>query len=90
MKTANEALNDIFEKFAKCRAGGGTCSGNEAQILVKELQNCISANFYECTDEILKGLGEMYAADDRFKAFIDKNGVGTADFISKAISNAVG
>lgn len=90
MKMANEALIGIFEKFAKCRADGGTFSGNEAQLLVKELKNCISENFYECTDEILKGLGEMYVSDNRFKAFIDKSGVGTAEFISKAISKAVG
>ncbi|MBR2724550.1 MAG: TipAS antibiotic-recognition domain-containing protein [Ruminococcus sp.] len=50
-----------------------------------ELKDFITQNFYTCTDEILKGLGAMYAADVRFKNNIDKHGSGTAEFISKAI-----
>lgn len=39
------------------------------------------------TDEILKGLGEMYVSDERFKNNIDKaGGIGTAEFTAKAIN----
>ena len=40
---------------------------------------------YHCTDTILKGLGQMYLADQRFQENIDENGLGTAQFMSKAI-----
>ena len=55
------------------------------ELLVKNLQNYITENFYTCTNEILKGLGQMYVADERFKENIDKHFEGTAQFISKAI-----
>ena len=45
----------------------------------------ISGHFYQCTDEILEGLGQMYTGDERFKKNIDKYGEGTADFMSRAI-----
>lgn len=55
------------------------------QELVKRWQDYISDNFYKCTNEILSGLGMMYVEDERFKNNIDKNGEGTAAFMSKAI-----
>ena len=58
----------------------------EAQAVVKEIQSFITENYYTCTDEILKGLGQMYVFDERMKANIDKvGGEGTAEFVSKAI-----
>ena len=57
----------------------------EAMQLVKEWKQYITDNFYSCTNEILSGLGQMYVADERFTKNIDKNGEGTAKFISKAI-----
>ncbi|MDE6385989.1 MAG: TipAS antibiotic-recognition domain-containing protein, partial [Eubacterium sp.] len=58
----------------------------EAQNLIKKLQNFITENYYTCTDEILKGLGQMYISDERFKKNIDNaGGVGTAEFTVKAI-----
>lgn len=56
-----------------------------AQALVRKWQKHISVNFYECTDEILSGLGQMYTADERFTQNLDRNGEGTADFMAAAI-----
>ena len=56
------------------------------QAKIGELQSFISENFYTCTDEILKGLGDMYVHDERFRANIDEaGGSGTAEFVRKAI-----
>jgi DNA-binding transcriptional MerR regulator len=55
------------------------------QVLVRQWQDYITRNFYRCTDEILAGLGTMYGKDKRFSENIDKNGVGTAAFMAKAI-----
>lgn len=81
----NDGLMVIFTKFAECMKKGHTADSDDAQVLVKELQNYITENYYTCTKEILAGLGQMYVADERFKANIDKNGDGTAEFVSKAI-----
>lgn len=56
-----------------------------AQQLVAKWQAYITDNFYKCSKEILAGLGLMYVADERFTQNIDKNGKGTAEFMSKAI-----
>ena len=58
----------------------------EAQALVAKLQQFITDNYYTCTKQILRGLGQMYVADERFKANIDRaGGEGTAEFVAKAI-----
>jgi hypothetical protein len=57
-----------------------------AQALVQKLQTYITNNYYTCTKEILAGLGQMYVTDERFKENIDKNGEGTAQFASSAIT----
>lgn len=81
----NDGLMSILTKFAECKKNGNSADSEEAQTLVKELQNYITDNYYTCTNEILAGLGQMYVADERFKNNIDKHAVGTAEFISKAI-----
>lgn len=84
-QAVNDGLMIIFTKFAECKNNGNTADSDEAQALVKELQNYITENYYTCTNQILAGLGQMYVDDERFKTNIDKNGNGTADFVSKAI-----
>lgn len=81
----NDGLNAELAQFAECLQSGQATDSDEAQSLVKKLQNYITENFYTCTNEILKGLGQMYVADERFKENIDKNAVGTAEFVSEAI-----
>lgn len=57
------------------------------QHQVKALQDYISQHFYDCSTEILSALGCMYLEDDRFREAIDHmGGVGTAAFVSRAIS----
>ena len=80
-----EYSDQVFEKFADCMQNSNTADSTEVQVLVKELQNYITENYYTCTNQILAGLGQMYVADERFKTNIDKYGSGTAEFVSKAI-----
>ena len=83
---ANDGLMAIFAEFAACKDSGMSADSAEAQALVAKLQAHITANYYTCTDEILAGLGKMYACDERFKKNIDKYGEGTAEFTSEAIA----
>jgi len=58
----------------------------EVQQEVAALQQLITDCFYPCNNETLRGLGQMYVADERFMRNIDKaGGEGTAQFVSKAI-----
>ena len=82
---ANDRLMSIFSEFAALKNSGVTADSTEAQALVAGLQAYITDNYYTSTDEILAGLGKMYACDERFKNNIDKNGAGTANFVSCAI-----
>ena len=59
----------------------------EVQLQVKRLQDYISEHFYECSKEILNGLGKLYASNGEFTENIDKAaGSGTAVFVAKAIA----
>ncbi len=81
----NDGLMTVFVKLAECKQNGCAADSDKTQSLVKELHAYITENYYTCTNEILMGLGQMYIADERFKTNIDKNGEGTAEFVSKAI-----
>ena len=77
-------LMDIFTEIGKLT---NLAPEDEAvQAMVKKLQDFITDNYYNCTKDILKGLGSMYIADKRFKENIDKaGGEGAAAFVAKAI-----
>ena len=83
---ANDGMMAIFAEFAACKDSGVSADSAEAQALVAKLQAHITTNYYTCTDEILAGLGKMYACDERFKKNIDKYGDGTAEFAADAIA----
>lgn len=78
-------MQDIVKEFALCMQEGVRQESAQAQGLVKKLQDYITAHYYTCTDEILAGLGKMYAADERFKKNMDSHAEGTAEYISEAI-----
>lgn len=74
----------LFQDFGKLR--GQKPESAKVQEHVKKLQDYITQNFYHCTDEILLGLGRMYAGGGEFTANIDQaGGTGTAEFAAEAI-----
>ena len=78
-------MNLIMAEFAACMKKGEVPDSAPVQILVKQLQDHITENYYHCTNAILAGLGQMYVADERFRNNIDQHGKGTAAFICEAI-----
>lgn len=61
-------------------------SDERVQMQVKKMQEFFTENFYNCTDQILLGLGRMYTGGGDFTENIDKvGGTGTAEFVNKAI-----
>ncbi|MBD5521349.1 MAG: MerR family transcriptional regulator [Lachnospiraceae bacterium] len=83
-----EIADQLLDKFSEL----GTLrnlppAAKKVQEKISVLQKFITDNYYVCTDEILNGLGQMYAGDERFKKNIDRaGGDGTAEFVSQAIS----
>ena len=83
---ASDGLMAIFAELAELKVVGLDAKSREVQSLVVKLRDFITENYYKCTNEILAGLGKMYACDERFKKNIDKHGEGTAEFSSEAIA----
>lgn len=68
-----------------------SASSDEAQALVRKLQNFITIHYYTCTDEILAGLGEAYGSGGEFTKNINAAaGEGTAEFAARAIKSYCG
>ncbi len=79
----NETM-ELFVQFGKMRDRDPADS--EVQAQVKRLQEFFCENFYNCTNEILRGLGKMYAGGGEFTENIDNaGGAGTAEFVHHAI-----
>lgn len=81
--SAAQQADAIFADFA---ALVGTAPNDPAvQALVARWQEHISQHHYPCSKEVLGSLGEMYVADERFTANLDRFGPGTAQLMSDAI-----
>ena len=79
-----DGLMDIFRRLGAFRTGDPAAP--EAQELIRELQQYICDHYYNCTNQILMGLGQMYAAGDEMNENIDRaGGAGTGDFARRAI-----
>ncbi len=83
----NRVMTDfmkIFEEFGTMKEQDPASEKVQAQV--KKLQEYITAHFYKCTDQILAGLGKMYASGNEFTENINRmGGDGTALFTAKAI-----
>ncbi len=82
---------DVINSFMMIFAEFGEMKNQDVesapvQSQVKKLQDFITKHYYTCTNEILAGLGKMYAAGGEFTENIDSyGGEGTAQFTAKAI-----
>ena len=84
MRSTGDALMDIFAQIGTIRHSSP--DSEEAQALIAKLQDFITAHYYTCTKQILRGLGQMYIAGDSMTENINKaGGEGTAEFAHQAI-----
>jgi MerR family transcriptional regulator, multidrug-efflux activator len=75
--------DEIFRKVAALMDKGPKAL--EVQQAVHEIRQLITDNFYNCTLDIFRGLGNLYVDDERFTANIDRHGKGLAEFLKQAI-----
>ena len=81
---AGDALMALFAEVGNLRHLSPDAP--QVQTMVANIQSFITDHYYTCTKQIFAGLGQMYVADERFKANIDSvGGEGCAEFVSKAI-----
>ncbi len=80
----HQGMLDIFAQFGQIRETDP--ASEEAQAMVKKLQDYITEHMYTCTKQILSGLGKMYGGGGDFTTSIDSyGGEGTAVFAAQAI-----
>ena len=79
-----ESMMGIFAEIGAVK--DGSPASPQAQALIGKLRDFISGNFYTCSDKVLLGLGQMYAAGGEMTDNIDRaGGEGTASFAAEAI-----
>lgn len=73
----------IYRGLAACMGEGP--ASPRAQSLVGQWQALITRSFYDCSNDMLACLGEMYVEDERFTRNIDRYAPGLAAFLRDAI-----
>lgn len=85
LQAAGDGLMQILAVFGTLQTHD--VSDPAVQQQVQTVKDYITAHFYTCTDEILAGLGKLYAAGGDFTRNIDRaGGAGTAEFAGRAIA----
>jgi MerR family transcriptional regulator, multidrug-efflux activator len=79
MKRADEIYKELAANMDK------SPDDPVVQKAVGEWRQHITDNFYDCTIEIFRGLGDLYVDDERFTKNIDKYKEGLAKFLREAI-----
>ncbi|WP_067648503.1 MerR family transcriptional regulator [Nocardia harenae] len=79
---------DIAAEYGRLHAAGADPAGPEAKALTARLRDWVALGWQgrPVTPEAFAGLGEMYVADDRFRANYDVHGAGTAEFVRDAMA----
>ena len=78
----------IYQRLADLMRAGTAVDDPAVQAAVGEHRAHITRWFYPCSEEIHRGLGDMYVADPRFTANLDKLTPGFAQFLRDAIAAA--
>ena len=81
-----EESDAINASFVRLMRAGIASDSDEAMDVAERHRAHITKWFYDCPEETHAGLGEMYIADARFTANIDKAGDGLAKYMSEAFA----
>ncbi|MBO1333841.1 MerR family transcriptional regulator [Streptomyces sp. VRA16 Mangrove soil] len=85
-----DETDDWGHRYAALVAAGEAPDGERAMDLAEEHRRHIARYYFEVPYEMHIGFGDMYVADERFKAFYDSMGAGVAEHLRDAIhANAV-
>ena len=76
----------IYARLAALMQQGAAASDPAVQAAVEDHRMHLDRWFYPCSRQMHHGLGEMYVADPRFTANLDKVAPGFAQFLRDAIA----
>lgn len=82
-KKIQQDMNKNLESIAVHMEKG--IDSKEVQGALHEYREYINTNFYNCTIDIFRGLGELYITDTRFTKNIDSIKSGLSEFLKKSI-----
>ncbi len=82
-KDLGAQVMDFFARLGKMRPCDPGCE--EAQVWAKELQDFFTANYYNCTPQILSTLAESYAGGSMTENIDKVGGAGTGAFAKEVI-----
>ncbi|MEU6386575.1 MerR family transcriptional regulator [Streptomyces bauhiniae] len=85
-KRLQAEADDWTGRYTALMAAGGTPAGRAAMDLAEEHRQHISRWFYDCPPAMHRCLGDMYVADERFKAYYDSARDGLAEHLRAAIA----
>ncbi|MFF5702012.1 MerR family transcriptional regulator [Streptomyces sp. NPDC012794] len=89
-KRIQDEAADWSARYAALVAAGEPAEGGAAMDMAEEHRLHIGRWYYDCPYEMHTCLGDMYVADERFKAYYDAMGTGVAEHLRDAITaNAV-
>ncbi|MEV7080121.1 MerR family transcriptional regulator [Streptomyces sp. NPDC093516] len=77
---------DWGRRYDALMAAGEPPTGEAAMALAEEHRQHICTWYYECSHELHRSLGELYVADERFKAFYESMRPGLAEHLKEAIA----
>lgn len=81
-----EGLMQLFVELGQLKAAKAQPDSANVQSQVGKLQDYLTQNYYQCSNDILLCLGDMYAGGGDFTANINAAaGEGTAEFAAAAI-----
>jgi len=81
-----ERFRFALEETLRTAFAGGDPAGELAQKACDLHRQWLCVVYPKYTKEYHKGLGEMYVADERFRAYYDKIAPGCAEFLRDAIN----
>lgn len=76
-------MHFAVRRLSECMDTGP--DSDEAQSAVHALRKHVCDNFFNCTVEAFRALGELYVEDARFTSFFEKYHSGLAQFVKEAI-----
>jgi MerR family transcriptional regulator, thiopeptide resistance regulator len=77
----------ITREMVALMRSGAPADGPEARALAERHRGHISRWFYPCSVQMHRGLGEMYAADERFARVYEREAPGLAAYFRDAIAS---
>ncbi|GAB1328371.1 MerR family transcriptional regulator [Streptomyces sennicomposti] len=84
-KRVKAEADEWGERYAAVVAAGEPPTGEAAMDLAEEHRRHIGTYYFACPYEMHRCLGEMYVADERFKAFYDSLRPGLAEHLKDAV-----